>query len=98
MSQPQRSGAEVHGVRGWLATETLTSREGAFAFRNGYPLGDTAARLRDVLIFNRAIEVYLVQMPVLSWYRVWKGVAQAEAAHETSWSSGKPCWTRRRCC
>jgi hypothetical protein len=29
------------------------------------------------LAFNRAVEAYLVQMHGVSWYRVWKGVAEA---------------------
>jgi hypothetical protein len=27
--------------------------------------------------FNRAVEAYLVQMHGVSWYRVWKGTAEA---------------------
>ena len=61
----------------WISTETVNTRLGAFEFRNGYPEPDTVRRLRDALAFNRAIEVYLAQMPVVSWYHVWKGVAKA---------------------
>ena len=54
-------------------------RLGDFAFKNSYPTGDTAARLRDALVFNRAVEAFLVQMHGVSWYRVWKGIANAGA-------------------
>jgi len=49
----------------------------AFEFSNGYPSGDATRRLRDALVFNRAVEAYLVQMHGVSWYRVWKRVAEA---------------------
>lgn len=58
----QAQGAEPHG---WLNTETLKTRSGDFEFKNGYPAGDTAARLLELQKFNRAVEVYLTQlMPV----------------------------------
>ena len=62
---------------GWAGTETVKTRLGDFDFRNSYPAGDTAQRLRDALTFNRAVEVFLSQMHGVSWYRVWKGIAQA---------------------
>ena len=50
---------------GWLCSETLATRAGDFEFVNGYPTDDTAERLRDLQLFNRATEVYLTQlMPV----------------------------------
>lgn len=62
---------------GWIDTETVKSRLGDFPFRNGYPELGTAERLRDALIFNRAVEVYLTQMHGVSWYNVWKGTQAA---------------------
>jgi hypothetical protein len=62
---------------GWLETETL-KRTGTFAFRNSYPANDTVAQqLRDVLVFNRAVETFMTHMPPVSWLHVWKGVAEA---------------------
>ncbi len=50
---------------GWLGNETLKTRFGDFEFKNGYPVGDTSQRLRDLQMLNRATEVYLTQlMPV----------------------------------
>jgi hypothetical protein len=66
--------AEAHG---WLGTETLETRLGDFEFRNSYPAGDATHQLREALVFNRAVEAYLVQMHGVSWYRVWKGTAEA---------------------
>jgi hypothetical protein len=62
---------------GWIGTETVSSRLGDFEFRGGYPAGDCAARLRDALAFNRATEIYLAQMPAVSWYHVWKAIVGA---------------------
>src|SRR5215467_10197015 len=57
-----RSGTEPHG---WLNSETLKTRFGEFEFKDGYPVGDTAARLFEAQKLNRAIEVYITQlMPV----------------------------------
>src|SRR5262245_31420570 len=64
---------------GWIVTGTVRTRLGAFKFKNGYPAGDATRQLKDALLFNRAVEAYLVQMPAVSWYRVWKGVAEAGA-------------------
>jgi hypothetical protein len=71
--QTKRTG-DSHG---WIGTETVRSRVGDFEFKNSYPAGDSAQRLRDTLAFNRAVEAYLVQLPGVSWYRVWKGTAEA---------------------
>ena len=65
------------GSHSWLGTETLKTPLGDFEFRNSYPAGDSTQRLREALLFNRAVEAYLVQMHGVSWYRVWKGVAEA---------------------
>ena len=62
---------------GWFGTETVKTRLGAFEFTNSYPTATAAQQLRDALFFNRAVEAYLVQMHGVSWYSVWKGVAQA---------------------
>src|SRR5262245_52067581 len=61
----------------WIASETVRSRAGNFTFKESYPSGDAANRLKETLLFNRAIEVYLAQMPTVSWYRVWKAIADA---------------------
>lgn len=62
---------------GWFSTETVKTRLGPFDFTNSYPTAAAAEQLRDALLFNRAVEAYLVQMHGVSWYRVWKGVADA---------------------
>ena len=68
--------AENHG---WLETETLATRLGKFQFENSYPDEDSAERLRDTLVLNRAVEAYLNHMPPVSWLHVWKGTAEAGA-------------------
>ena len=55
--------ADPHG---WLGTETIKTRFGDFEFKGGYPTPATAATLQDQLTFNRAIEVYLTQMPAVA--------------------------------
>lgn len=62
---------------GWLATRTLETQVGNFEFKGGYPTTETAQRLADALFYSRAVEAYLSQMHVVSWFHVWKGVAEA---------------------
>jgi hypothetical protein len=69
-----------NGGHGWIGSETVESRLGSFRFRNGYPGLQAAVDLRDTLVLARAIDVYLAQMPAVSWYHVWKGVGEADAA------------------
>ena len=69
-----------NGRHGWIGSETVESRLGSFKFRNGYPSVQAAADLRDSLVLSRAVDVYLAQMPVVSWYHVWKGIAGAGEA------------------
>ena len=66
--------AESHA---WTGTGTLKTRAGDFEFKNSYPAGDASRQLRDALVFNRAVEAYLVQMHGVSWYHVWKGISEA---------------------
>lgn len=69
--------AETPDPHGWIGTETVKTRFGDFAFKNGYPTDAAAKKLRDVLLISRATEAYLTQMPAVSWYRTWKGTAAA---------------------
>ena len=71
--------AQIAAAHGWIGTETVKTRLGNFEFKNSYPSGDATRALRDALVFNRAVEAYLVQMHGVSWYRVWKGIADAGA-------------------
>jgi hypothetical protein len=68
--------AEGHG---WIGSGTVKTRAGDFEFRNSYPAGDAVEQLREALVFNRAVEAFLVQMHGVSWYRVWKGTSEAGA-------------------
>jgi hypothetical protein len=72
--------ADLHG---WLGTETLKTRVGSFAFKNGYPAGDTAQRLRDLQTLNRAIEVYLTQLMPVSEIALREGLRVFGAARPT---------------
>ncbi len=73
-ADPNARMAEKHG---WITSEDVETLFGSLEFRGGYPAGNTARRLADQLFFNRAIEVYLAQMPAVSWLHVWKGTAAA---------------------
>ena len=68
---------------GWLGTERIETRFGDFEFAEGYPAGDTAKRLAELQVFNRAVEVYLEQMPAVSMYAIREGlrVFGARASH-----------------
>src|SRR5262245_9009727 len=59
---------------GWLGTETIKTRFGEFQFKGGYPTPATADALLDQLTFNRAIEVYLTQLPAVSIIETRRGV------------------------
>src|SRR5262245_27543831 len=64
--------ADPHG---WIGTEVVRTRFGDFAFENGYPTPDAAAGLLDQLAYNRAIEVYLTQMPAVAMIEQRRGLA-----------------------
>lgn len=80
MSELQQKTVRRNGNHGWIGNETVESRLGSFRFRNGYPTAEAITDLRDALFLGRAIEVYLAQMPAVSWYHVWKGTAEAGEA------------------
>ena len=79
VSQSLTTESRTAANHGWLGTETVKTRLGAFDFKNSYPTKDAAKRLREAVLFNRAVEAYLVQMHGVSWYRVWKGISEAGA-------------------
>jgi len=66
--------AQEREAHGWLNNDTLRTRYGDFEFRNGYPVGDTAARLLDVQKLNRAVEVYTTQMMRVSEIALREGM------------------------
>lgn len=57
------SPADPHG---WIESETIKTRFGAFEFKGGYPTADAATRLAEQQVFDRAVDVYLAQMPAVS--------------------------------
>lgn len=65
--------ADQHG---WLGSETLKTRLGDFAFKNGYPSDDTSQRLQDLQVLNRATEVYLTQLMPVSEIALREGMRQ----------------------
>ena len=62
-AQEKTKPADSHG---WLGTETAKTRFGDFEFKNGYPTPAAAEALLDQLKFNRAIDVYLTQIPAVA--------------------------------
>jgi len=64
-----------NGTHGWIGTETVETRFGTFEFNGGYPTADSTHSLGELLVFNRAIEVYLSQMPGVSTFHVRKGLS-----------------------
>src|SRR5262245_50014640 len=57
---------EPEEKHGWLNNEIIKTPYGDFAFKNGYPAGDSGPRLLEQLKLNRAVEVYLTQMMPVS--------------------------------
>jgi hypothetical protein len=70
----------VQKPHGWLDTEIVRTRLGELEFKGGYPTAGTASSLIDAHVFSRAIDVFLEQMPAVSWFNVWKGIASAGPA------------------
>src|SRR5262245_29673378 len=76
-SQPGNSapgiaaGTDHHG---WLGTETIKTRVGDFEFNVRYPTPESAQGLHEQLKFNRAVEIYLDQLPAVSIIETRKGV------------------------
>jgi hypothetical protein len=69
--------AKAIETHGWIDTETASTRLGSYEFKGGYPTEESARKLAEQLVHNRAVEVFLSQMPVVSWYHVWQGTARA---------------------
>ena len=66
---------------GWINTEVVKTRFGNFEFKNGYPTRDAAPALLDQLKFNRAIEVYMTQMPAVAIIEQRRGMREFGARH-----------------
>lgn len=69
------SGSGLADHHGWIATETVKTRFGDFVFENGYPTPATADALFDQLKFNRAVELYLAQIPTVSIFAEHRGLS-----------------------
>ena len=65
---------------GWLSTETVKTRFGDFEFKNGYPTPAAADALLDQLKLNRAIEVYLAQIPTVAIIAEHRGLGDFGAS------------------
>ena len=68
---------------GWLCSETLVTRSGDFEFVNGYPTNDTANRLRNLQVLNRATEVFLTQLMPVSEMALRQGLRAFGASKPT---------------
>ena len=68
------SNPEPADPHGWISTETVKTRFGNFEFKNGYPTPAAADALLDQLKFNRAIEVYLTQIPAVAIIESRRGI------------------------
>jgi hypothetical protein len=78
-------GTDRHG---WIGTEIVETRFGDFAFENGYPTYEAADALLDQLVLNRAIEVYLTQIPrvaVIETRRGFREFGAAKASQPIIW-------------
>ena len=73
-SFPQAQDTKPTDRHGWIGTETVKTRFGDFEFKNGYPTLAAADALLDQLKFNRAIEVYLTQLPAVAIIESRRGV------------------------
>ena len=62
---------------------------GDFKFRNGYPTAEASAALLAHLMFNRAVEVFLSQIPAVSVFAEHRGLGGLEQSVPIRSSSGK---------
>ena len=74
MAKPKPTRKTHH--HGWISTEKVKTRFGTFEFKNGYPTLAAANALLDQLKFNRAIEVYLTQIPAVGVFEARRGVRE----------------------
>ncbi len=72
--------ATYDSKHGWLGTETIRTRFGEFEFRGGYPTSETAEALLEQLKFNRAVEVYLTQLPAVAVIETRRGFREFGAS------------------
>lgn len=81
---PASAQTDAGDGHGWFGTETVKTRYGDFEFRNGYPASDTARRLQELLLLNRAVEVYMTHYAAVSMFQFRKGLGDfgARQAHE----------------
>ncbi len=70
-AQEKTAPADSHG---WIGTETVKTPYGDFEFKNGYPTPEAADALLDQLKFNRAVEVYLTDLPAVAIIESRRGV------------------------
>ena len=68
-------------LHGWIGTETVKTRFGDFEFKNGYPTLAAAHTLLDQFKFNRAVEVYLTQIPAVAIIESRRGIRDFGAKH-----------------
>ena len=61
---------------GWIGTETVHTPFGNFKFKNGYPTPEAADALLNQLKFNRAVEVYLTQLPAVAIIESRRGLRE----------------------
>ncbi len=77
-------------THGWIDTGTIELPASSFAFNDGYPSPDAASGLLDTRTLNRALEVYLEQMPAVSVYAIRRGLRDfgaTTAQHVVIWES-----------
>jgi hypothetical protein len=71
----------VSELHHWLGTETVDSRVGRFEFVGGYPTAQAVRQLSDLLVFNRAVEVYLQNVAAVSMFKFRQGLSDFGIRH-----------------
>ncbi len=73
VTRPASKRVDRHG---WIGTETVRTPFGNFKFKNGYPTPAAADALLTQLKFNRAVEVYLTQIPAVAMIESRRGLRE----------------------
>jgi hypothetical protein len=63
---------------GWIGTGTVATKlGGVFDFENSWSV--SPERSRDALVYCRAVEAFLLHVPTVAQWWVWKGPSAAAA-------------------
>lgn len=70
----QRPKMATNIPEGVIIPDTVETRFGNLYFKDGFPSSETSAKLKDYLVFNRAVDVFLDEMAASSMFAMRSGL------------------------